>query len=85
MRTLDKDLAPSSWMICSPLEGRQELSTVQEAPLQELVTLTPAGDIWMMLDFDVLRVCTVINTQGSRVDLLIEKDYNLENCVYPLL
>ena len=85
MRTLDKDLAPSSWMICSALEGRQELSTVQEAPLQELVTLTPAGDIWMMLDFDVLRVCTVINTQGSRVDLLIEKDYNLENCVYPLL
>ena len=73
MRTLDKDLAPSSWMICSALEGRQGLSTVQGAPLQELVMLTPAGDILMMLDFDVLRVCTVINTQGSRVDLLILK------------
>ena len=50
MPTLDKDLAPSSWMICSALEGRQGLSTVQGAQLQELVMLTSAEDILMMLD-----------------------------------
>ena len=56
MPTSDKDLGPSSWMICSALEGRQGLLTVQEAPLQELVMLTSAGDILMMLDCDVWRV-----------------------------
>ena len=50
MPTLDKDLAPSSWMTCSALEERQGLLTVQGAPAQELGTLTFAGDIWMMLD-----------------------------------
>ena len=50
MRTLDKDLAPSSWMICSVLDERQGLSTVQGAQLQELVMLTSAEDILMMLD-----------------------------------
>ena len=56
MRTLDKDLAPSSWMICSALEGRQGLLTVQEVPVQESGTLTSAGDILMMLDCDVWQV-----------------------------
>ena len=50
MPTLDKDLVPSSWMICSALDERQGLSTVQGAQLQELVMLTSAGDILMMLD-----------------------------------
>ena len=50
MPTLDKVLAPFFWMTCSALEERQELSTVQGAAAQELVTLTPAGDILMMLD-----------------------------------
>ena len=49
MPTLDKDLAPSSWMICSALDERQGSSIVQGVPVQELVTLTPAGDILMML------------------------------------
>ena len=68
MPTLDKGLAPSSWMTYFALEERQGLSTVQEVPVQELVTLTPAGDILMMLDFDVLRVhlndvltCTILD------------------------
>ena len=68
MRTLDKDLVPSSWMICSVLEGRQELSTVQGAQLQELVMLTSAGDILMMLDCDVWRVRTkhdILSTSGE--------------------
>ena len=56
MRTLDKDLVPSSWMICSALEGRQGLLTVQGAQLQELVMLTSAEDISMMLDCDVWQV-----------------------------
>ena len=50
MPTLDKDLAPSSWMICSALQERQGLLTVQGAAVQELVTLISAGDILMMLD-----------------------------------
>ena len=50
MPTLDKDLAPSFWMTYSALEERQDLSTAQEVLVQELVTLTPAGDILMMLD-----------------------------------
>ena len=50
MPTLDKDLVPSSWMICSALDERQGLSTVQGAQLQELVMLTSAEDILMMLD-----------------------------------
>ena len=37
-------------MTCSALEERQELLTVQGALVQELVTLTSAGDILMMLD-----------------------------------
>ena len=50
MPTLDKVLAPSSWMTCSALEERQELLTAQGAPVQELGMLTSAGDILMMLD-----------------------------------
>ena len=50
MLTLDKVLAPSSWMTYSALEERQELSTVQGAPVQELGMLTSDGDILMMLD-----------------------------------
>ena len=50
MPTLDKVLVPSSWMTYSALDERQELSTVQGAPVQELGTLTSAGDILMMLD-----------------------------------
>ena len=50
MPTLGKGLVPSSWMTYSALEERQELSTVQGAPVQELVTLTSAEDILMMLD-----------------------------------
>ena len=50
MPTLDKDLAPSFWMTYSALEERQELSTVQGAPVQELGMLTSVGDILMMLD-----------------------------------
>ena len=58
MPTLDKVLAPSSWMTYSALEERQELSTVQGAPVQELGTLTSAEDILMMLDCDVWQVCS---------------------------
>ena len=58
MPTLDKDLAPSFLMTCSAREERQGSLTVQGAPVQELGTLTPAGDILMMLDLNVWRVCT---------------------------
>ena len=57
MLTLDKVWAPSSWMTCFALEVKQELLTVQGILLQELGTLTPAGDILMMLDLNVWRVC----------------------------
>ena len=76
MHTLDKDLAPSSWMICSALDERQGLSTVQGAPVQELVTLTPAGDIWMMLDCDVWRVRTkhdILSTSGELKPVVLMK------------
>ena len=49
MPTLDKDLVPFSWMICSALEVRQGLSTAQEVLVRELVMLTLAEDILMML------------------------------------
>ena len=58
MPTLGKGLVPSSWMTCSALEERQELSTVQGAPVQELVTLTFAVATLMMLDSDAKRVNT---------------------------
>ena len=76
MPTLDKDLVPSSWMICSALEGRQGLSTVQGAPVQELVILTPAGDIWMMLDCNVWRVRTksdILSTSGELKPVVLMK------------
>ena len=50
MPTLDKVLVPSSWMTYSVRDERQELSTVEGAPVQELGMLTSAGDILMMLD-----------------------------------
>ena len=39
MPTLDKDLVPSSWMICSALDERQGLSTVPRS------TTTGVGDV----------------------------------------
>ena len=68
MPTLDKDLAPSSWMTCSALEERQELLTVQGAPVQELGMLTFAVATLMMLDWDAKRV----NTNTASVDNVLK-------------
>ena len=76
MPTLDKDLVPSSWMICSALDERQGLSTVQGAPVQELGMLISVGDIWMMLDCDVWRVRTkhdILSTSGELKPVVLMK------------
>ena len=57
MPSLVSGLVPSSWMTCSA----QALNLDQQtANMMELVSLTSAGAIWMMLESDVQKVSDIL-------------------------